>query len=77
MTEVFTVLHQDPCGERHSHDGAPNRHSNPRNHVEACHCGDSSVREGTVVEGLVVNMCDDGESAGVGLLAGRLDLVLW
>lgn len=72
MIEVFTGSHQHPCGKRQSHGSAPNRHSNPRNRGEAGDCGDSGI-----VEGLVVNVCDDGESSGEGLLAGRLDLLLW
>jgi len=65
---VATVSHKDPCAEKHSDDGAPNDHWQPRN---------SSVREAAAAEGLVVNMCDDGESSCVGLLAGRLDLLFW
>lgn len=62
---IFTVLHQNHCDQRCSHDGEHQR------------CGDSSVRVGTAVEGLVVNIYDDGERSCKGLLTGRLDLLLW
>lgn len=77
LTEDFTVLHRDCSSEQHCQKSAPNRHSNPRSWCEAHHRGDSSVREGTVGERLVMDVCDDGQSSRVRLLTGRLYLLLW
>lgn len=61
---IFNVLHLNGCNERHRHNG------------EHCHCGDGSIGVRTAVKGLVVHMRDDGEYPCIGLLAGRLDLLL-